>query len=331
MFPPSGSIPYLIAEIGLNHNGDLDLARKMVDAARDSGANAAKFQLYASSAFIHPSARLGDGSLQEFFRSFELKPAQWQALSEYTREQGLDFFCSIFDEQSIALYAELKPSCIKIASCDLTNRPLIQQAALAMPGLPFLAATGCADQSEVDDFAAWFSKHIKAPLTILECVSSYPADPREYNLALLSLWKERYGVQTGISDHTPGLGVAVAASVLGAVAIEKHFTLDHNLPGPDQKISMNPAQFRQMHEEISRALEALGGGQKQWHKSEEGPRKFGRRAAYAARDLKSGETLDQGSLLFLRPGGGPGPERDWTGKTLLKDVRKLEMVPEDAV
>jgi len=331
MFPPSGSIPYLIAEIGLNHNGNLELAKKMVDAARTSGAHAAKFQLYTSHSFIHPAARLGEGSLQEFFQTFELEPREWQDLAAYTRSAGLDFFCSIFDEPSIAIYAGLSPCCIKIASCDLTNRPLIEKAARAMPGLPFLTATGCANQLEVDDFASWFSKHIKSPLTILECVSSYPADPRDYNLALLSMWKERYGVQTGISDHTPGCGVAVAAAVLGAVAIEKHFTLDHELPGPDHKISMNPAQFRQMHEEIGRALSALGGGDKQWHQSEEGPRKFGRRAAYAARDLKAGETLREDSLLFLRPGGGPGPEISWAGKTLRKDVSKLEMVSEDAV
>jgi N,N'-diacetyllegionaminate synthase len=191
MFPPAGPIPYLIAEIGLNHNGDLDLARKMVDGARAAGAHAAKFQLYSADSFIHPSARLGEGSLQDFFRTFELKPAEWKELADYTIRAGLDFFCSVFDAPSIALYSTLPAACIKIASCDLTNRPLIQRAAAAMPDKPFLVATGCSTESEVDDFAAWFAKNISSPLTLLECVSSYPADPRDYNLALLARWENK--------------------------------------------------------------------------------------------------------------------------------------------
>lgn len=331
MFPPAGPLPYLIAEIGLNHNGNLDLARQMVDGAKAAGAHAAKFQLYHSDAFIHPDARLGEGSLRDFFRTFELQAGQWSELADYTARAGLDFFCSVFDEPSVQLYSKLPAPCIKIASCDLTNRPLLRTAARAMPGKPFLVATGCCTESEVDEFVAWFNAEISAPLVLFECVSSYPADPHDYNLALLGRWKKKFGIQTGLSDHTPGCGTAVAAAVLGACAIEKHFTLDHNLPGPDQKISMNPAEFKTMRDEIARAIAALGGGPKDCHPSEEGPRKFGRRAAYAARDLRAGQTLQEDSLLFMRPGGGPGAERQWTGKVLRKDLKAFEMVQEDVV
>lgn len=328
---PGAGLPYLIAEVGLNHNGDISLAKQMVNAAKESGAHAAKFQLYNSDAFLHPDAKLADGTLRDFFRQFELSAQHWRELADYTRSAGLDFFCSVFDAPSLAIYAKLEPSAIKIASCDITNRPLMEHAARALPGKRFLAATGTASEEEVREFVRWFKSKIGAELLLMECVSSYPANPAEYNLALLKSWREELGVETGLSDHTGGHGVAVAASVLGARAIEKHFTLDHSLPGPDHGISMNPAQFRQMRDEIERAVLALGGGRKTWHASEEGPRKFGRRSAYAAKALSKGERLNKEDILYMRPGGGLGPETELAGKSLKADVRPFEMITEELI
>ncbi|HMU84562.1 MAG TPA: N-acetylneuraminate synthase family protein [Leptospiraceae bacterium] len=321
-----GQKPYLIAEIGLNHNGDPALAKKLVDAARTSGAHAVKFQLYDSDHFIHEEARLGDGSLREFFRQFELSSAQWHDLAGYARSCGLDFFCSVFDFPSIELYASLSPRLIKIASCDLTNRPLIQECAHRLPGVPLMIATGTADEAEVESLMAWI-RSLSSPVILLECVSHYPANPDEYNIGLIQQWNQKFDVPVGISDHTSGIGVSLAACLLGAVAVERHFTTSHDLPGPDQKISLTAETFALMRNEIDAALSTRRSGNKQVQKSESAPRKFGRRGVYAARDIKSGSTLSDQDLLFMRPGGdGVRPEENLAGRTLKKDKKTGDMI-----
>ncbi|MEQ9366725.1 MAG: N-acetylneuraminate synthase family protein, partial [Leptospirales bacterium] len=237
-FGSAGSPPYLIAEIGLNHNGDLDLARRIVDAARTSGAHAAKFQLFQSRAFINPTARLGDGApggLAEFFAQFELDADEWHILAKHTREQGLDFFCSVFDAPSLKFYRELDARLIKLSSCDIDNRMLFEdletldpgrlapgseregdaaaRSAGSSPGDPaarrdagpawaVLFSTGTADESEIQRAVSFLDAG--RPRAIFECVSAYPAAPEDYNLAVLESWRERYACPVGISDHTTG-------------------------------------------------------------------------------------------------------------------------------
>ncbi|MBL8020439.1 MAG: N-acetylneuraminate synthase family protein [Leptospirales bacterium] len=312
---------YLIAEIGLNHNGDLALACKMADAAKAAGADAAKFQLYDSRHFIHPAARLGEGSLQDFFAQFELTPDEWEKLARHTRGIGIDFFCSVFDIPSIDLYAKLDPSIVKIASCDINNRPLMKYASQAIPRAVTWVSTGTANEEEVESLVEWGRSNI-GKMGIFQCVSSYPAKPEEYNLNVIGAWARKFNLPIGVSDHTPGIGVSVAACALGAEAIERHFTLSHDLPGPDQKISLEPATFSAMANAIRDVEVSLGDGIKKALPSEEGPRKFGRRGTYLSRDVAAGQKLTASDFLYMRPGlDGPGPDVNLVGRTL-KMARK---------
>lgn len=315
---------YLIAEIGLNHNGNLELACKMVDAAKAAGADAAKFQLYDSRHFIHPAAKLGEGSLQEFFKQFELKPEEWAKLAEYTRRCGLDFFCSVFDFPSVDLYATLGPDIIKIASCDINNHPLMKYAAQKIPAATTWVSTGTADESEVQSLVAWGKTHL-GRMGIFQCVSSYPAKPEEYNLNVIGSWIKQFSLPVGISDHTAGIGVSIAAVTLGAQSIERHFTIGHDLPGPDQKISLEPETFRAMAKAVREVEVSMGDGIKRALPSEEGPRKFGRRGIYLARDMAAGEELASTDLLYLRPGvDGPAADASLIGKKLKESAKAFE-------
>ncbi|MCR9145268.1 MAG: N-acetylneuraminate synthase family protein [bacterium] len=326
--------PYLIAEIGLNHSGQLDLARRMVDAARESGAQAAKFQLYRSRAFINPEARLSPdaapGSLADFFAQFELRPEDWHALAKHTREQGLDFFCSVFDAPSLELYRELDARLIKIASCDIDNRMLFEDIkahdpgrgpddraaddganstsassdANSRPAWAVLFSSGTADQGEVERAVSYLEA--ERPRGIFECVSAYPADAADYNLAVIERWREGFACPIGISDHTTGNALSIAAVALGARMIERHFTLDRELPGPDQALSLNPADFANMSAAVLDVFAARGGRAKAPSSAEEAPRKFGRRSIYAARAIPAGASIAREDLIASRPGGAEG-------------------------
>ncbi len=302
-----GLAPYLIAEIGLNHNGSLDLARRMVDAARTSGAHAAKFQLYHSDVFIDPRLPLGDGppgSLSAFFRDFELSESDWVKLAEHTRSGGLDFFCSVFDRPSLTFYPRLSPRVTKVASCDINNRLLLEDCVDV--GLPILLSTGTADESEVEQALAWIGNH---PKILFQCVSSYPASPAQYNLNVLPRWQEKWKVPVGLSDHCTTNAVSFAAVALGACAIEKHFTLDQNLPGPDQKISLDPSGFRELADGTRAVFESLGDGRKICTPQELPVRAGGRRSVVVNRRIAAGEKIERADLTARRPGGGFPPDR----------------------
>ena len=298
--------PYLIAEIGLNHNGDINLARSQVDAAAEAGAMAAKFQLYNVDYFIDAHASLGErgpGSLREFFRQFELSPEDWRILAAHTRKRGLDFFCSIFDAPSLELYQSLSPRLVKIASCDIDNRLLLEDCAAL--NLPILLSTGTAEEWEVEAALQWLG--LAHQPVLFQCVSAYPARAADYNLSVLPAWRKKHDVLVGVSDHIETNEISFAAVALGARAIEKHFTMDRKLPGPDQMISVDPAGFKELALGARRVFDSLGNGTKTRQRSEMPSYAGGRRSLYAARDLKAGETPAREDLLALRPGGGISP------------------------
>lgn len=301
---------YLIAEIGINHNGDLELALRLVDAAARAGASAAKFQMYSSSEFISEGAKPGPagfGSLRQFFRSFELREEEWTRLADHTRGAGLDFLCSVFDRPSLERYLGLNPSLVKIASGDLTNFPLIQAA--RSTNLPLVVSTGMAEEREVEEMVGRLSPG--GELLLMQCVSSYPAHPEEYNLKTLTLWSRKYSCLVGLSDHTHEPALAAAAVALGACALEKHFTLDRNLSGPDQKISLEPGEFQMMGHMTQMVKESLGDGRKRCMPSESGARITARRSLHAVRDLPLHHLIGEGDTIALRPGGGiPVAEMD---------------------
>ena len=322
--------PYLIAEIGLNHNGDRARALALMRAARDAGAHAAKFQLFRAEEFIAPDAALGEngpGSLADFFRTFEFSPEVWKELAAYARSLGLDFLCSVFDETSLRLYGELEGRAVKIASGDLTHRLLLEKVALL--GLPVLLSAGMAAEEEIAAALALFPRDY--PLVLMECVSSYPADPADYNLNALPVWEKKFGVLTGISDHCLSSGLSIAAVGLGARVIEKHFTIDKNLPGADHGMSLEPGEFGLLAREARSAFLGLGDGKKRCRPREEPVRESARRSLRAARDIPAGAVLGRGDLLALRPGGGipPGEYGTILGKKIKKDLRKGEFLSSD--
>lgn len=301
----ANSVPYLIAEVGLNHNGDESLAIAMMEGAARAGAHCVKFQMFNTEGFIERKASFPEGpegSLFDFFRRFELPRDSWRRLAQAADRLGVDFLCSVFDADSLGFYRELNPAYVKIASTDLTNRMLLEDAK-AM-GFELLLSTGASNEAEIERTISWVGR----PALLFQCVSSYPARPDEYNLRLLPLWKEKFGCAVGLSDHCDDTVVSLASYVLGGAAIERHFTIDRRLPGPDQALSSTPEQFKKLRDDLETLSSALGTGVKDCAGSEVAVRTFGRRSLYFARQMAGGETVTRDDVIALRPGGGMGPE-----------------------
>lgn len=319
--------PYFIAEIGLNHNGDAALAKRMIEESAKAGAHGVKFQLFHSDLFIQKETALGDqgpGSLRKFFRQFELTNEEWRNLAEFARSQQIDFLASVFDRASLEFYLTLDPHLIKIASGDMDNRILIEDA--VDTGLPILLSTGTADESEVERALSWITEKNKNHSVILfQCVSAYPAQPEDYNLKVIPHWKESYGHPVGLSDHTTGTALSIASIALGSASIERHVTLDKTMDGPDQSLSLNMQEFAALIRDGNEVWRSMGGdGIKKWTPSEEGARKYGRRSLFAARDLSSNEIVSRKDIQPMRPGGGfPASEVSrLLGKPAPHDIKK---------
>ena len=322
----SDSPPYIIAEIGLNHNGNLDLARDMIREAARCGVHAVKFQLFSVESFLSPGEGGKDRSILDFFSRYTFSEKEWRTLFEEATSIELDFLCSVFDRDSLEFYRSLSPSAVKIASGDVSNRLLIED--VVATGLPLLLSTGTAGEKEVERALSWIPETI--PLVLFQCVSAYPAPVEEMNLRVLSRWKEKYAAPVGLSDHTMGNEISLGAIALGGCAIERHFTLDRNMEGPDQKLSLEPREMKSLVEESRRLYSALGNGEKETTPGEAGARSGGRRSLHFARDLVEGSSLRREDLLPLRPGGGADaafPEV-WIGRILRNSVRKGEPIQE---
>lgn len=316
-----GAPPYVIAEIGLNHNGDGDLARRMIAAAASAGASCAKFQWFHADLFYAAEAALGDagpGSLRAFFRSFEFPAATWQTIAEECRKHRIDFACSVFDHEALRLYQQFAPAWVKIASGDVDNVLLIKAAEV-----PVILSTGTADDSEVQRAVAWLREGA-LPFAILQCVSLYPAAPEHYNLRVIPDWVQRFDCPVGISDHCMGNAISLAAVALGACVIERHFTLDRTLPGPDQAMSIEPAELAALVQDARSVQLAQGDGRKRRMGEEAAVKRGARRGLHAARDLAAGEVLTAESFLALRPEGPVGAARaaEWLGRKLKHPIGK---------
>lgn len=314
---------FVIAEAGVNHNGDPDLALRLVDAAADAGADAVKFQTFTANAIATATAgratyqeRLtGIGSQREMLRGLELPWETWTALKTRAAERGIAFLSTPFDPPSAELLARLGLDAFKISSGDLTCHPLLKQ--VAATGRPMILSTGMADLDEVADAVTVLAGH---PMALLHCVSSYPAPVDAANLRAMDTLSRRFAVPVGWSDHTLGWEVTVAAVARGACIVEKHLTIDRDLPGPDHQASLDSTQFTAMVKAV-RAVEAsLGDGFKQPHPSELEARRIARKSLVAARDLPAGTKLAEGDLACMRPGDGFSPVRlpDVLGRRLAR-------------
>ena len=303
---------FIVAEIGVNHNKDIGLAQKMIRAAKDAGADAVKFQTWKTENIIledvemagYQKENLKENKSQfEMLKELEL-PSEWHfELKEYTEELGLIFFSTMEDKESIDfLINELKIPLIKVGSGDLTNYPLLKYTARFKK--PMVLSTGMATISEIDEAVRTVLNEGNDNIVLLQCTTQYPCPYEDINLrAILSL-KEAFKTIVGFSDHSLGIECAVAAVSLGAKYIEKHFTLDRNLPGPDHKASLEQEEFKRMVDAIRNTEKALGDGIKRPMSSELKNKRIVTRKIVAARDIKKGEVLNEENITFKRANEG---------------------------
>jgi len=305
---------FIIAEGGVNHNGDIELARRLVDIAFESGVDAIKFQTFNADAVVSetaPKAKYqkettdaGESQL-EMIRRLELSPEAHLELQSYCREKGILFLSTPFDVGSVDFLDNLDVPAYKIGSGEITNWPLLQH--IALKGKPIILSTGMSFLSEVDEAVRVIWETGNEQLVLLHCVSNYPADPSTVNLRAMKTMEKSFLVPVGYSDHTPGIEVALAAVALGACVIEKHFTLDKDLPGPDHKASLEPEELRALVDGIRIVEAALGDGQKKPDRSELNTAEVARRSLVAARDIPANTELREELIAIKRPGTGISP------------------------
>lgn len=328
----SGEPVFVIAEAGVNHNGDTELALQLVDEAAAAGADAVKFQTFSAdhvAAAAAPKAGYQlettnpDESQLEMLRGLELGRDAHEALIGRCAEREILFLSSAFDEGSVALLDELGVPAIKVGSGELTNAFLLERIAEA--GRPVILSTGMAELGEVE---AALRTLRSVPVVLLHCVSNYPASPGDSNLRAMATLRDAFDVPVGFSDHTQGAETSLAAVALGACAIEKHFTLDTSLPGPDHRASLEPLAFRAFVDGIRLVSSTLGDGVKRPAASELQNRGLVRRSVVAARPLPLGTTIEPEMLRALRPGTGIPPTQldELLGRTLGRDLAENEQL-----
>jgi N,N'-diacetyllegionaminate synthase len=326
---------FIIAEAGVNHNGSLDLALRLVEAAKASGADAVKFQTFRADLLATRSAHkapyqerttLNTESQFEMLQRLELDAAAHERLISYCRQIGIQFLSSPFDTQSADLLAGMDVPRFKVPSGEITNLPFLQH--LARLGRPLILSTGMSTLGEVEEAVHVLQAAGASDLTLLHCVTEYPAPYAEVNLRAMQTLKSAFGLPVGYSDHTPGIDIAIAAAALGAEVIEKHFTLDRSLPGPDHAASLEPVELQQMVAAIRHVEVALGTGIKSPAPCELPNISVARKSVVAARALREGHKLATGDLDIKRPGTGLAPKLlpVLIGRTLRVDLAKDEIV-----
>ena len=320
---------FIIAEAGVNHNGDITLAKKLIDAAREAGADAVKFQVFRAEEVVTGRANkavyqkktTGAGESQlDMLKRLELTESDFTNLAEYSRGKGLMFLATPFDRQSVDLLDKLAVPAFKIASGELTNFPLLRH--IARKKKPVILSTGMATLDEIGESLSIIRNEGQKEIILLHCVSCYPAQIADMNLTAMQTLKLTFGLPVGLSDHTTGVTIPAAAVALGACVIEKHFTLDKNLSGPDHRASLEPYELRQMVQSIRDVEKALGNGVVKPTPEEEANRKVARRSIVARVDIPRGTVIEEDMLEVKRPGDGIEPRHVnlILGKTAAKDI-----------
>lgn len=307
----SGSNVFVIAEIGINHDGSVSQAEKLIDAAAECGADAVKFQSYRVDRLLIPSRERyvqqsdGSESAYQMLRRCELSWESQEKLKKCADARGIMFLSTPFDEESADFLDSIGVPAFKIASADITHVPLLRH--VASKGKPVLLSTGMSFLSEVADAVYNLRSFGAKEILLMHCVSAYPASPQHMNLRALQTLQSYFELSVGLSDHSEGILIPLIAVALGAVLVEKHFTLDKNAPGPDHKASMDPNDLKTLVKNLRDVEASLGDGRKRPSDVEEESRLFGRRSIVAAVDIRAHETIAQWMLTFKRPGSGLEP------------------------
>lgn len=327
----------IIAEAGVNHNGDIGLAKKLVDAAVASGADYVKFQTFKAEKLVTRTAGMAayqkenlgaDDSQFRMLKKLELKDDMHHELKAYCEKAGIGFLSTPFDLESITFLQELGITLGKIPSGEITNLPYLRKMAGAFRQL--VMSTGMSELSEVKASLEVLLKAgaSKDQITILHCNTQYPTPMGDVNLRAMDTMRRELGVAIGYSDHTTGIEVPIAAVALGATVIEKHFTLDRNMEGPDHRASLEPDELASMVRSIRNIEQALGDPLKTVSDSEKGNLQVARKSIVASKPIRKGEVLSENNLTVKRPGTGINP-MDWdrvVGKTAIQDFEEDEII-----
>lgn len=308
----------IIAEAGVNHNGDFNKAKQLIAVAAEAGANYIKFQTFKASKIVSKSAakanyqneNIGDHttSQYEMLKKLEIPEGWYYKLVDYCKQCGINFLSTGFDNQSIDFLDQLGVPFFKIPSGEITNKPYLLH--IASKKKPVVVSTGMADLKEIGDCISVLTGGglTMEKITILHCNTEYPTPMEDVNLKAMNSIRYQLGVQIGYSDHTQGIEVPIAAVALGATVIEKHFTLDRNLPGPDHKASLEPAELKAMVQAIRNIEKAISGsGIKEPSPSEKKNIAVARKSIVASRAIQQGETFTFKNLTVKRPGNGISP------------------------
>ncbi len=305
---------YFIAEAGVNHNGDIALAKKLVDIAKESGADAVKFQTFIAEEVVsihgkqaeYQKTNTGkDESQLDMIRGFELSFDDFKELKDYADAVGITFLSTPFDLISADFLNDIGVSIFKIPSGEITNYPYLKK--VASFGKPVIISTGMSTKDEIEGALSVLKENGACDITVLHCNSQYPTPLSDANvLAMLDI-KESFGVKVGYSDHTLTNDACIAAAALGATVLEKHFTADKNLPGPDQICSASPEELCALIESVRNVEILLGDGVKKVSDSERNTKEIARRSIIARSDIKKGDLLTADNLCVKRPGNGISP------------------------
>lgn len=325
---------YIIAEAGVNHNGKVELAKKLVDSAKAAGADCVKFQTFKAEKLVSKDAAkaeyqketTGDSSQQEMLKKLELSYDEFIELKKYCDKVGITFLSTPFDSESVDFLNSLDMPFWKIPSGEVTNYPYLVK--LAKTHKPVIMSTGMCDLNEIDAAINVLKENGAGEITVLHCNTEYPTPFTDVNLKAMVSMKEAFDVKVGYSDHTKGIEVPIAAVALGATVIEKHFTLDKNMEGPDHKASLEPYELKAMVDAIRNIEKALGTGKKTPTPSETKNKAVARKSIVAACDIKKGETFTEENLTVKRPGTGLSPMfwNEIIGTTAKRDYSLDEMI-----
>lgn len=354
---------YIIAEAGVNHNGSISMAKKLIDVAKEAGADAVKFQTFKAENLVTKEAEqaeyqvenLGEATSQfDMLKKLELSFDEFVSLKDYCNDIGIEFLSTPFDYESVDfLVDELQMKTVKIPSGELTNSPFIHYIATKQKKM--IISTGMATIDEIHEALSFVAYGLANPqvdvsidsacsfyktkeakdilhkfVTVLHCTTEYPAPLETINLKAMNQLSEELELPIGFSDHSQGITIPIAATSMGATVVEKHFTLDRTLPGPDHVASLEPAELTAMVEGIRQVERALGTGLKQPTAIEMKNRVAARKSIVASRDIKQGEILKISNISIKRPGNGISPSKYWSilGRKATKFYRKDEQIDE---
>jgi N-acetylneuraminate synthase/N,N'-diacetyllegionaminate synthase len=326
---------FIVAEAGVNHNGDIHLAKELIDAAKNAGADAVKFQafkaekiatIYAEKADYQTRNAGKDKSQLAMLKKLELDEKDIRELYNYAQKNNIVFLSSAFDRESIDLLNDLGVSAFKIASGEITNLPLLKY--VAKKKKPIILSTGMSTLDEIEQAVKVIRENGTKDIVLLHCVTSYPARKEDVNLRAIETLRRKFKLPAGFSDHTLGVTIPIAAAALGAVLIEKHFTLDKSLPGPDHKASLEPNELTEMVTAIRDVEKALGNGVRRLTEEEREIRKKVRRSIVAKEEILEGTIITESMLDFKRPGTGIEPKHldRVIGRRTKKDIMPDELI-----